>query len=219
MRIGIVTDIHDAVAPLARALALLREQGADQIVTMGDAFDSLGEGDAAPVIARMLHEAGAIGVWGNHDVGLTHDVTDEIRRKADPALLAFTSGLQGRLIHAGVHFSHMEPWKDPRNVAELWAFDGIPRTTEKLKRSFDVVAERLFFMGHFHTWHVHREDGARTWDLRSPFRLEAPHRYAVIIGAVDNGWCALYDTDREELTAIPCNVEGGRPLRWPDPTD
>jgi len=206
MRIGLVADIHDAVAPLTRALTLLREYRVDQIVTLGDAFDSLRNDEPAAEVAKLLHDANAIGVWGNHDVGLSHDVTDEVRDNADGLLLAFAARLQPQLVYAGCRFSHMEPWRDLRSLSDLWSFEGVPDTVEKIRRCLDAVPERILFMGHFHTWLVHHQNGPLDWDLRRPFALKAPDRFVVLVSSVAEGWCGIFDTDNSELTAIRCSV-------------
>jgi predicted phosphodiesterase len=87
MRIGIVTDIHDAVLPLDLVLSTFRQTGVDQVVSLGDVFDSYRPNEPGAQVARLLAEAGAIGVWGNHDVGLSRDVNDAVRQAADPGLL------------------------------------------------------------------------------------------------------------------------------------
>ena len=40
MLIGLVTDIHDHVEPLARALDLFRRRGVDQVITLGDSCEA-----------------------------------------------------------------------------------------------------------------------------------------------------------------------------------
>jgi predicted phosphodiesterase len=79
MLIGIVTDIHDAVSPLRAALTALRRRGVEQVVTLGDAFDSYRRGEPGVEVASLLQEACAIGVWGNHDAGLSHRVSVQLR--------------------------------------------------------------------------------------------------------------------------------------------
>lgn len=57
MRIGIVSDIHDAVEPLRRALTELQRRRVDRIVSLGDAFDSWLPGAAA---ASVISNRGVI---------------------------------------------------------------------------------------------------------------------------------------------------------------
>ena len=67
MKLGLLTDIHEHVAPLAAALNRFRQQRVDQVVVLGDLFEL---GTALEETCRLLDEARAIGVWGNHDFGL-----------------------------------------------------------------------------------------------------------------------------------------------------
>jgi len=204
VRIGIVADIHDAVEPLERALSLLRERGVDRIVTLGDAFETFEPGDPGPKVGALLQGAGAVGVWGNHDFGLSDGASEEVRRQADAGLVEFASRLEPRLVIEGCHFCHIEPWKDPRSLVDLWLFEEYPDTLERARRSFDAVPERILFVGHFHSSLVVREDGRVEWVGARPIRLSEPHRHLVLVPAVLRGWCATYDTDISELALIRC---------------
>ena len=205
MRIGIVADIHDAIGPLRRALGLLRDRGVDRIVTLGDAFESYQAGGVSSEVAALLEQAGAVGVWGNHDVGLSHEVSDRVRNVADQALLAFTTQLEPHLVLEGCRFSHIEPWKDPRLVEHLWGSDALPETADLAQRSFQAVPERLLFIGHFHTWLAVSAGGRAPWDGTGPISLREPDRYLVVISAVVDGWCATFDTRQSLLTPIRCS--------------
>lgn len=204
MLIGIVADIHDAVEPLARALALLRDRGVERIVTLGDAFDSCLPGEPGAQVARLLQEADATGVWGNHDFGLSREVPLQILDRADPAVLGFAARLQPQLAMDECRFSHIEPWKDPCRLEDLWDFDGVPDTGERAQRSFQAVPERVVLLGHFHCRLVVRREGPVAWDGPRPITLSPPERFLVLVPAVVEGWCATYETGRCELTAIRC---------------
>jgi hypothetical protein len=207
MRIGILADIHDAVGPLRAALAALRQARIEQVVTLGDAFDSFRPGEPGAEVARLLQESGAIGVWGNHDAGLSYEVSDPLRKSADPGLLQFAHRLQPQLALEGCRFSHIEPWRDPCRVEDLWAFDGVPDTDARAERSFEAVPERILFVGHFHFWLAMRRRGGRLeWDGIRPIKLDGPDRYLVVVGPVVDGWCAVFDTAQFELTPIRCSV-------------
>lgn len=155
----------------------------------------------------MLQDARAIGVWGNHDVGLSCEVSAEVRDLADRGLLEFTARLQPYLTLEGCLFSHIEPWRDPSRVEDLWAFDGLPDTVAQAERSFEAVPERIILLGHFHFWLAMRQSVGRVeWDGVSPIRLCEPDRYLVVVAPVVDGWCAVLDTDQFELTPIRCSV-------------
>jgi predicted phosphodiesterase len=84
MRIGIVADIHEAIEPLQRALAEFRSRQVDLVVSLGDACDTFSPVGRAAEVVALLQGAGAVGVWGNHDVGLCGGVTERLRREVAP---------------------------------------------------------------------------------------------------------------------------------------
>jgi hypothetical protein len=204
MRVGIVSDIHDAVEPLRRALRELNRRRVDRIVSLGDAFDPWLPGTIGVDIAALLSEAGAVGVWGNHDAGLSHEISTYIRERADPSVLAFTERLQPRFTLAGCCFSHIEPWRDPRRAEDLWASCDVPDTSDKARPSFEATHEPFIVLGHFHCWLVmRRSDGRVDWDGSSPLELARGEGHLVVVAAVADGWCAMLDTEEGVLTPIP----------------
>lgn len=202
MLIGIVADIHEAVVPLEQALSVFRRAGVEQVVSLGDAFDSFRPGGPAGKVANLLLEANTIGVWGNHDIGLSYEVTDEIRQNADPSLLSFSMKLEPQLVIDGCRFSHEEPWRDPRSLEDLWSFAGMPDTPARVRCCFDAVPEKFLFVGHFHHWLVMDAEQKVKWNGESPLQLDSGNRYLVAVAAAVNGWCATFDTARALLTPM-----------------
>lgn len=204
MRIGILADIHDAVSPLRRALSQFDRSGVDLVVTLGDAFESYEPGSSSTQIASLLTQVGAKGVWGNHDAGLNIQVSDRIRREADPEVLKFAASLEPQLVVGQCRFSHNEPWLDARKLEELWYFPGIPVTRKQAYQSFDSVPEKYLFMGHYHCWIVIGSRGELQWDAASPLLLTSENRYLIVVAAVYDGWCSIFDTDPGVLIPIRC---------------
>jgi predicted phosphodiesterase len=196
MRIGLVSDIHDAVKNLSQALAVLRGERVDTIVSLGDATDLFGAWNAADEVVDLLRQAGVVGVWGNHDYGLCREVRDEYRERFHPATLEYMATVRPRLELGGCHFSHVEPWLNPEEPAELWTFDAVPDEPERLRRSFAAISHRAAFIGHFHRWLAATEGGKLDWDGSTPLTLEAGRRYLVVIGPLFRGAFAILDTDR-----------------------
>lgn len=197
MRIGILADIHENVMHLRWAIDVLRKQGADSLVVLGDVFElghRLGE------TVDLLAEAGAVGVWGNHDFGLCRDNPrpEDLRRYGE-RILAFMGCLQPRLEIDGSLFVHVEPWLNPEKIEDLWYFDGPPETTEQVARSFAAVPNRLIFVGHYHRWLLATLEGVQLWVGDRPIVLDTADRYLVAVHAVCAGKCALLDTDTHEL--------------------
>lgn len=156
-------------------------------------------------MADLPREAGAAGVWGNHDVGLCFDVSGRVHGRASPATLEYMAGRQPQLVAAGCRFSHVEPWLDAWRGEDLWYFDGPPDTAEKAGRSFAAVPERILFVGHFHRWLVMTPAGRVPWDGAGPLELRAEERYLVIVAPVVSGWCAVFDTAESRLTLLRCD--------------
>jgi hypothetical protein len=207
MRIGIVADIHDSVGALRAALSRLRQERTEQVVTLGDAFESWRPGEPGAEVAGLLAQAGAVGVWGNHDVGLSFEISREVRDSGDRTLLEFAEGLQPQLVLEGCRFSHLEPWRDARRIEDLWTFEGVPDTVARAERCFEAVPERVMFLGHFHTWLAMRRSAGRVaWNGGIPLELQEGDRHLVVVAPVLRGWCALFDTQQCELTPIRCSV-------------
>ena len=148
MRIGILADVHESVSHLRWAIDVLSQQKSDCIVFLGDVFEL---GHHLKETVDLLAEAGAVGVWGNHDFGLCggNQGAEDRQRYGEP-VLAFMGRLQPRLEVEGCHFTHIEPWLDPEKIEDLWYFEGLPETPAQVARSFAAVPNRLIFIGHYH---------------------------------------------------------------------
>ncbi len=195
MKLGIITDIHEHVGHLRTALAHFRQEQVDQVVVLGDVFET---GKRIDETCRLLLEAKAVGVWGNHDFNLCVNPSDELRAKYTGAVIDFMTSLQPRLEIANGHFSHVEPWLDPEKIADLWYIDGPPDAQDKLDRIFKAVPHRILFAGHFHKWLLATPEGIRDWKGEVPTCLE-PDRCFVVIGALCEGQFAIFDTESSEL--------------------
>lgn len=215
MRIGILADIHEAIDPLQSALAEFRSRGVDVVVSLGDACDSFSPDGHASEVVRLLREAQAVGVWGNHDIGLSLEVSETLREQAGPGVIEYMARMQAQLVVAGCRFSHVEPWLDARKVEDLWYFDGPPDTPQKAGRSFAAVPERHLFVGHFHRWLVMSPSGRVEWNGEGPLELSAEARYLVVVAPVRSGWCAIFDTVASRLTPVACAASCAfeKPLR------
>ena len=200
MKLGLITDIHEQVELLRTALDRFNNERVDQVVVIGDVFMM---GERIEETCRLLAEANAIGVWGNHDYGLCVDPDDEIREQYPAAVIEYMTSLRPRLDVAGCHFTHVEPWLNPEDIADLWYFEGPPDEHGKLVRIFDSVPNRIMFAGHFHKWLLATPDEISEWNGRRPIRLLDHARYFVVVGALCEGRYAVFDSDA--LVLMPFN--------------
>jgi len=192
------------VSPLRQAVRRLRALRVDHLVTLGDAFDTVRHDQPGAEVARILAAEEAIGVWGNHDLGVSHDVSEHMRGLADPDLLAFASRLGGQLVLENHRFSHVLPWRDAHVIENLWTFDDLRDGVEP-RRCFNAVPERVLFVGHYHSWGVMKEGGETDWGGDEPIALTHPECFLVRVAAVCDGWFAHFDTETTVLTPLRCD--------------
>jgi predicted phosphodiesterase len=208
MKLGILADIHEATKQLRDAVAVLEQHGAERFLVLGDVFET---GKRIDETVQLLQKINAVGVWGNHDIGLCFNPTDELCERYSAAVLGFMGGLQPHLEIDDCLFTHVEPWLDAHKVEDLWYFDGPPDSPEKLARSFAAVPHQVLMMGHMHRRLLGTPEGVLPWRGERPLRLDAPNRYLVVIHAVWDGKCALFDTSTRELIPFGENRDAMRP--------
>lgn len=192
VRIGILADIHEDTVRLQQAIALLQRNAVDQIVVLGDIFQS---GERIDETVSILNDANFVGVWGNHDLGLCHAREPWIFEHFSSAVIEFFEKLESRLEIGGVAFTHGAPWWDPTDPIVYY----LAERPGEFKDCFDRFEDRLSFVGHFHQWFVATPGESGSWDGTNALSLDAHQRYQVIIHAVMNGWCALFDAENQEL--------------------
>jgi hypothetical protein len=195
VRIGILADIHEDVENLATALDLLRKQFVDRIVVLGDLFET---GRRIGETVAILADAGAVGVWGNHDLGLCHQPDARVRARYAGPVFEYMQTLRPYLELDGCLFSHGLPCWDPTDPA-IYYLGPRPETGEGRADAFAASACRIIFVGHFHHWLAATPEGTLVWDGSNPIVLDAGKRYLVVVAAVCNGWCAVFDTESAEL--------------------
>jgi predicted phosphodiesterase len=205
MRLGILADIHEHVGALQRSLAVLKDRGVDRFVFLGEVFEL---GHRLEETVTLLADAGAVGVWGNHDFGLCGDrPTPDIRRRYSASCLEYLGRLRPRLEVEGCLFTHIEPWLDPEKLEDLWYFEGPLDTPERVAQIFGAAPNRVMFVGHYHRWLLVSPEGLQPWAGEGPIILRPEGRHLMVVHAVCDGKCALFDTITNEL--VPFDVGRG----------
>lgn len=206
MRIGLLADIHEEIEPLDWAIETLRRAGIDRFLLMGDYYE---HGRRLDAMIDRLEPLGAEGVWGNHEYGLCPavPVSEWARSRFSGRILGFFSRLKPSIRLGGCVFQHIEPHLDPSSFEEIWSYGGLGRLDPD--RAFGEASFDRAFLGHIHRWAAVTPQGPVDWSGDRPIVLDPDRRYLVAIHAVQQGHCALFDTDRQELT--PFQKDGTGP--------
>jgi Calcineurin-like phosphoesterase superfamily domain len=214
VKLGIVSDIHEAVELLERALSLLALERVEHVVVLGDVFET---GPRMDETVRLLEAARATGVYGNHDYGLSNEPSDYVRERFSPRVLSFMTTLLPRMEIDGAFFAHREPFLDCSEVTEIWQVDDEPLSPGVIEQSFAAVPNRSIFIGHFHCWTAFTRNGPMPWQGDSPLAMPEDEPTMVIVGAVCDGHAATFDTTTRVLTPIDLYAGGSRPVDRPLP--
>jgi predicted phosphodiesterase len=209
MRLGILADIHEHVSYLQAALERCRREGVDRLVLLGDVFDL---GRRLTETVDLLARAGAVGVWGNHELGLCHEPDEHMRQTYGGPVLDYMMTLRSRLEVEDCLFTHGLPCNDPTDPAMYYLGDW-PESAEGRAASFAAAPHRILFVGHFHRWLAATPHAFLDWDGTKPLVLQPKERYLVVIAAVADGWCAVYDTAGHRLE--PQRLAAGNTRRPP----
>ena len=189
-----MSDNHGQAAVLRRAIAALRDRGADVLVHLGDFGDSLHDDNLATIV-EDLKSNHVLVVKGNNDYILEKRVEPENQHLS--GVYAYLHDLPIRIISADLCFAHSLPFDSIRSFYEP-IDDG---SVEKAAVLFRETTYRILFCGHSHIPVLFRWTPRRTIreQIRpdQPLRLDRADRYIIVVGALENSECALYDLDRQ----------------------
>ncbi len=192
--IGLIADSHGNLAATAAAIRVLRQRGARTLVHLGDFCDSARQDTAAAMIS-LLQEYDVRAVKGNNDFSVERTLADE-RRRRDPAgerAIAYLKSVPFTFACNGLLFAHSFPYDSLRSFYE--PID--TGTTQRAERLFNETDFQLLFCGHSHIPVLFRMAGGQVTREQVPpgekRHRDSDDRFIVIVGAADDGECALYD--------------------------
>src|SRR5260370_37249710 len=119
----------------------------------------------------MVQQVQAVGVWGNHDIGLCFEPGEEVRQRYSAAGLSFMGSVQPRLEIDGCLSTHVEPWLDPHKAEDLWYFDRPPDSPDELARSFAAAPHRALLARRVHRPRLGTPRGRSPWRGGGPRSL------------------------------------------------
>lgn len=198
MRLGILADIHGDVTQLQIAIARLREAGVDRFVVLGDVIYDANQ--SAETVA-LLEEIEAIGVFGNHELGLCNEPEEEIFELFDSSVMSYFAKLTPHLLVGDVRLSHNLPTQDATDPYDYY-LGKKPNDPDALRECFAAFPQRIMLIGHYHRWMAASTKGRFKWKEGQTISLDPNERYLFVIHAVMDGWAALLDDVANELMPI-----------------
>jgi len=197
MKLGLLADIHGNVSNLAMAIQRLRQERVDRFVVLGDIIYDTRNADQT---VDLLRSCDAIGVWGNHELGLCVEPDPEIRESYSPSVMDFFKTLQPKLEIHDVLLSHTFPTEDAKEVLSYYV--GEPTDQELIDRCFERLPHRLMISGHFHRWFASTPSGRCNWTGEQTLVLDPEQRYFCVVAAVKDSFAAILDLGQNALTPI-----------------
>jgi len=193
-RIGLIADSHGDLEATRQAIGLLKRRGASLLIHLGDFCDSVRHERSAAMIS-LLREQGIPAVKGNNDFAVENRLAGS-RRPLDAdgiGMLAYLRDLPLVRVREAIRFAHSLPFDTFRAFYEPIDTGG----TDRAKRVFDQTDCSILFCGHSHRPVRFRYAGGRVTRMPvepgRPEVLEGAARHIVVVGAVSDGECALYD--------------------------
>lgn len=196
MRIGLLADIHEEVELLQAALACFHHEGVEQTLVLGDLAET---GRGLEPIIRLLEETGAVGVWGNHELGLCHEPRAELSARYPEPVMCYLRTLRPHYDLGRYRITHAMPTLDPTDPTAYY-LSPPPPDPQACKECFDHFPGRVLLMGHYHRWLATTPTQLLPWNGDAPLPLSPHNAMLVVIHAIQQGWCAILDTHDEILT-------------------
>jgi len=196
--IGILSDSHGHPGRLRRGIEALKERHAEMLIHLGDVTDTL-RLETVDECAQILIENKIRGVMGNHEYSLiTHHFKRYPDRFSEPAK-EYICSLPYRLEMPDICFTHFSP---VGGVYGLYA----PTDENSYEATLLNSTWPILINGHSHEPRIYRRlDGLIEnvpFPADGPFQLVKNACYILTCGALEDRYCALFDSDARSFEVI-----------------
>jgi predicted phosphodiesterase len=189
MRLAVISDIHGNLEALEAVLADIESQGADQIVCLGDC---VGYGPEPENVINEIRRRNIATVIGNHEMALRDPEQlswfnplarlslEKTLTLLSPASITYLEELPFSQVVAGSRLVHGYPPESPRTYL-------FQKTLYELKKDFQVMPERICFVGHTHDLEIVTFDGTgvtRRALGQDVVTLNRSNHYIISVGSV-----------------------------------
>jgi putative phosphoesterase len=204
LRIGLIADSHGNSQATKQSIQILRDHGADILVHLGDFCDSA-QSDSTDGMIHTLQTNNVLAVKGNNDylVELALSSAHNKKNANKGWILTFFKNLpMTRTFGKELCFAHSLPFDYLRAF-----YDPIDTgTTERAQHVFEETTYRILFCGHSHSpiiFRLRNKQISRKKALAGhKVLLKNDDRYIIVVGSVDKGDCALFDSEKQTYERI-----------------
>ncbi len=202
-RIGLIADSHADLKATEESIRVLRSRRCDSIVHLGDFSDSVRLGILSAMI-DLLEDNGVLTVLGNNDfaIGNMLDEPAYLTYQDRDRMSAYIKDVPMTRVLADICFAHSLPFDHFKACYEP-IDDGSTMRAVQLFREMD---HRVLFCGHSHLPVLFRLRGDRVTrgnvDPGRPLSLNSSDRYIMVVGAAEEGECALFDRESSSYERI-----------------
>lgn len=178
MRLAIISDIHSNLEALISAFEVIGQEGADEIICLGDI---IGYGADPNECLSLVRERCSTILLGNHDAAaIDLSVANQFTMNAQLSAMwtfgilfeehkAFLRGLSQTQPRGDILFSHASPFEPEEWHYVISDFD--------MREAFHAFTERICFIGHSHIPVIFSERGKST-------AVSSTGRFIINVGSV-----------------------------------
>lgn len=198
MLVGILADSHGDAAMLREGIKALKRRDARMLVHLGDVADTL-KLESVDECVDLLIRNEISGVMGNHEYSLVMHHFKRYPDKFSETTKNYIRSLPQRLEMFGVCFTHFSP---DGGAYGLFA----PTDDKNYEGTLRNSTWPVLVNGHSHEPRIYRQlDGtvrSVEFEVGVPFELEDGARYVLTCGALEDRYCALFDSEARSFEVI-----------------
>ena len=196
--IGLISDSHSNNLLMTRAIDILIDKGAKNLIHLGDACDSI-KPEKADEAVEILNRYNVNAVMGNNEYVLISEYLASNSNTLKDATVSFLRELPYTLKIRDICFTHSTPFDWPAATRQ-------PITNYLPFLKGENPPFRIIFTGHSHGTSVIEigDEGYKSLKNESgkTIHLHEDRVYAVTIGAIEDGICAIFDSEKSDLCFI-----------------
>ncbi|MDY6967075.1 MAG: metallophosphoesterase family protein [Spirochaetota bacterium] len=199
--IGLISDSHSLNLEMRKAIEILYDMGAKNIIHLGDICDSL-KPETLEDSIYILNRYNVKPIMGNNEyIIMTDQISSQTRSLKDTSI-SFLKELPYTIQFEDICFTHSLPLNWPAATHKPIS-EYLPKMTVK------NPPFRRVFRGHSHkTSMIEIEYESQKELLIEPgarISLKKDRVYIITVGAVEDGLCSLYDPKSNEFITISIN--------------